>query len=140
MISVPGMWAFRWSLLHTHAIAVAGATARVKVANLYLPDFNLFTTFRIRVTAHTAGAATHDLRFGLTAAEADAGTLGINFAALGALSAGDYRSQVWVNGGAAPDAVGNPLSILPPVATLSYSTAAAATLTVELYMACLAVA
>ncbi len=140
MIAVDGMWACRWSLLHRHVVAVGGATARTKVTNLFWPDFNLYSTFRVRVTVFVAGAVTYDLRFGLTTAEADAGLLGINFAAVGALNAGDYRSQVWVNGAAAPDAVGNPLSMLPPVMTLSFTTAAAADLTAELYGACLAVA
>jgi hypothetical protein len=140
MITVPGMWAMRWSLLHTHVLAVGGVTARTKIVNLNLPDFNLFTTFRIRVTAYVAGSATYDLRFGLINAEADASLLGITFAAMTALNIGDYRSQVWAAGAAAPDAVGNPLSILPPVMTLSFATPAAADMTCELYAACLAVA
>jgi hypothetical protein len=130
----------RWTLLYRHVLNVGGATGRTKLTNLELPDFNLFSTFRLRVTVWTAGGVTYDLRFGFTAAEADVGTLGTNFVVVGALNAGDYRSQVWVNAAAAPDAVGNPLSILPPVMTLSYQTAAAANLTAELYAACLAVA
>jgi hypothetical protein len=140
MIGVPGMWAMKWTLLFSHVISVAGATARTKVANLELPDFNLFATFRTRVTAYGSGGATHDVRFGMTAAEADVSTLGINFALLGSLNAGDFRSVVWTPAAVAPDVVGNPLSILPPVMTLSFTTAAAASLTVELYTACLAVA
>jgi len=140
MIGIPGTWAMKWSLWHRHVLSVAGATARTKLVNLELPDFNLFTTFRVRVTVYAAGGVTYDLRFGMTAAEADVATLGINFALLNGLSVGDFRSQVWNVGAAAPDAVGNALSILPPVATLSFATAAAADLTAELYTACIAVA
>lgn len=140
MIAVPGMWAMKWSLMFRHVLAVGGVTARTKIINLELPDFNLFSTFRVRVTVFTAGTATYDLRFGLTAAEADVSLLGITFAAVTGVNSGDYRSQVWAAGVAAPDAVGNALSILPPVMTLSFATPAAADMTVELYAACLAVA
>jgi len=140
MISVPGMWAMKWTMLHRHVLVVGGVTARTKLVNLQLPDFSLFPTFRVRVTAYTSGGVTYDLRFGLTAAESDIGTLGINFALINGLNVGDFRSVVWNQGALAPDVIGNPLSILPPVMTLSFATAAAANLTAELYAACLAVA
>ena len=87
----------------------------------------------MRITAFTAGSLTTFLRFGFQDADALVGTLGINFAVLNILDGSDYRSQVWTAAAAAPDTNGNPLSILPPRCAIRVTTAAATTLTYEIY-------
>lgn len=116
---------------------LAAAThANVTRAFFSLPPVNLFPTFRVHVSAFTAGSVSVFLRFGFQDADAAASALGVNFAAVAALDASDYRSQVWVNAAVAPDANGNPLSILPPRVAIRL-TCNATTLTYSVFCNCI---
>ena len=128
-----------WTLLFRDVLAEAGAVTNQKQANAEIEDFNIFTSFRARVTVWAAGSATYKLRFGFNFAESDVATQGLDFAALAAVNASHFRTVIYDIAAAVPNVAGNPLAILPPRVTLLVTTPAAASMTVEVWYACLMV-
>lgn len=122
-----------WTPIWTEALAAVTLAGSIR-SRTKIPELALFPTFRIHVSAFTAGSVTASLRFGFADADSDVCTLGIDFPAAAALDASFYRSQLWdIAATVAPGTVGNPLSILPPNVSIIITTAAATTLTYTIY-------
>jgi hypothetical protein len=128
-----------WTLLFRDTLLEVGAVVDQVQQSSQIPDFNLFTSFRIRVPTWAAGSATYKLRFGFTTTEASVALQGINFAAVAAVNASDYRTVIYDIAAAAPNVPGNPLAILPPKVSLLVTTLGAADMLAEVWYSCLMV-
>lgn len=111
-----------WQPLHGPQAFAASTVTNVVQNRVAIPVVNLFATFRVVLTAFTAGNIVIKLRFGFLNADADAATIGIDFAALAAANASDLRSVAFDVAGAAPSAVGSAPAILPPWLTVLATT------------------
>lgn len=104
-----------------------------------MDDPAIFQTFRVHISRYVAGDIQVDLFFGFNQADTRASLQFIAFPVLGALDLSDIRSFIWVLVGGAPNAAGNPNSILPPHVEVRVTTAIGTDLTVEIQAAWIAI-
>lgn len=97
---------------------VAPGVAGTNLADIRLPDFNLYTTFYLRVQSGAAFPATVPIgiRFGFTRSEAANSTQGVDFPAVftAANQVFTANQEYGPAGTALPGIVGNNLGVLPP--------------------------